>query len=272
MYELSRKIVLCLLCGVAGLLWTVQVTVAQEGAVAEEPLVRWSEQAMSLDHEKLFERLGADFERPLRQLVFEEIALQEAMFIEVSERPYGYYDPDARLVVVPLSNIYRAFDDLKARFPQQEGVQQSILSAALQFYLMSELIRGVVIDLELKIVGWDAERIDALVTVMLLESSVVDQPYLLDAAEEFLLIDRAAPSIQSQRFKTEFEADEYRLMQVLCVMKAYDSEETAAPVFDRRECTGQYEAALTYWADVLAAHLRENSRLKEWASQPEQDD
>lgn len=257
-----------ILAGLFILLGTVNVAIAQE----QKQLVRWSEQAMSLDHAKLFERLGSDFEQPLQQLLFKEIALEETIYIEVSERPYGYYDPDERVVVVPLSNIYRAFDDLKARFPQQEAVQQSILSAAIQFYFMSELVRGIAIDLELRIVGWDAERIDALVTVMLLESSVVDQPYLLDAAEEFLLIDRAAPSIQSQRFKTEFEADEYRLTQVLCVMKAYDSEETSAPVFERRDCTGQYEAAMSYWADILAGYLRENARLKKWGSQPERDD
>ncbi len=268
-YHLSKSLQ-CLLIGLFSLLLNAHVAAAQEQT--EEHLVRWTEQAMSLDHAKLYERLGSDFEQPLQQLVFEEIRLNEAIYIEVSERPYGYYDPDERVVVVPLSNIYRVFDDLKARFPQQEAVQQSILSAAVQFYLMSELVRGIAIDLELRIVGWDAERIDALVTVMLLESSVVDQPYLLDAAEEFLLIDRAAPSIQSQRFKTEFEADEYRLAQVLCVMKAYDSEETAAPVFERRRCAGQYEAAMSYWANILAELLRENARLKKWGSQPEQDD
>lgn len=246
------------------------------GAIAQEQsgekLVRWSEQAMSLDHAKLYERLSSDFEQPLQQLIFEEIALDQTIVIEVSEGPYGYYDPDERVVVVPLSNIYRAFDDVRARYPQQEAVQQSILSATLQFYFMSELVRSIAIELELRIVGWDAERIDALATVLLLESSVVDQPYLLDAAEEFLLIDRAAPSIQSQRFKTEFEADEYRLAQVLCVMRAYDSEETTAPVFDQRDCAGQYEAAMSYWADILAEHLRENARLKKWGSQPGRED
>lgn len=259
-----------MLMGFFGLLCNIHVAIAEEQA--QEQLVRWSEQAMSLDHAKLFERLGSDFEQPLQQVVFEEIALDAPIYIEVSERPYGYYDSDERVVVVPLSNIYRTFDDLKARFPQQEAVQQSILSAALQFYFMSELVRGIARELELRIVGWDAERIDALVTVLLLESSVVDQPYLLDAAEEFLLIDRAAPLIQSQRFKTEFEADEYRLTQVLCVMKAYDSVETAAPVFERRDCAGQYEAAMNYWADILAEHLRENARLKKWGSQPERED
>ena len=235
-------------------------------------IIRWSEAAKSLDHADLSRHFDAAFEQPLHAFLSGELVLANSLGVEVSERPYGYYDPDERTVVVPLSNIYRVNDDLKARFPQQEDVQRSILSAALQFYLLSELIRAIAIELELRISGWDAERIDALTTVLLLESSVVDQPYLLDAAEEFLLIDRAAPSIQSQKFKTEFEADEYRLSQILCVMKAYDSEEASAPAFDQGNCSGQYEAAMSYWANILAEHLRESAQLLKWASQPSRED
>lgn len=260
-FRLSKSV--CrVLCGCYAALFSLQTAFADDG------LLRWSDTAKELDHAALHARFTSDFEQPLKQFLSTEIVLEKPISIEVSERPYGFYESDERLVIVPLSNIYRVFDDLKARFPQQEDVQQSILSAALQFYFLSELIRAVAIDLELRISGWDAERIDALTTVLLLESSVVDQPYLLDAAEQFLLIDRAAPSVQTYRFKTEFEADEYRLGQVLCVMKAFDSEETSAPTLDQQQCSGQYEAAMSYWANVLAERLREGAQLKKWATLP----
>lgn len=235
-------------------------------------IIRWSEAAKSLDHAHMYKHFNEDLERPLLDFLSGQLVLENQVRIEVSERPYGYYDADDRTVVVPLSNIYRVHDDLKARFPQQEDVQRSILSAAIQFYLMSELIRAITVELELRISGWDAERIDALTTVLLLESSTVDQPYLLDAAEEFLLIDRAAPSIQSQKFKTEFEADEYRLSQILCVMKAYDAEDASAPAFDQGNCSGQYEAAMSYWANTLGEHLTEGAQLSNWAAQPDWED
>lgn len=263
--DLSRRAFLF----VSGLICSLYLS-AQETETGS--IIRWSEAAKSLDHSQMYKHFDADLERPLLDFLSGQLVLENHVRIEVSERPYGYYDSDDRTVVVPLSNIYRVHDDLKARFPQQEDVQHSILSAAIQFYLLSELIRAITVELELRISGWDAERIDALTTVLLLESSTVDQPYLLDAAEEFLLIDRAAPSIQSQKFKTEFEADEYRLSQILCVMKAYDAEDASAPAFDQGNCSGQYEATMAYWANTLGEHLREGAQLSNWAAQPNWED
>jgi len=135
---------------------------------------------------------------------------------------------------------------------------------------LSEFLRAVSKDLELRISGWEAERIDALVSILLLESELVSQPYILDAAEEFLLIDRLVASIDSQRFKTEFEADEYRLSQILCLMKAYDASKLDVRWDEPNGCSNYYRLTMNFWSKVLHEHLRDKAQLKQWGQSSQQ--
>lgn len=240
-------------------------------AVADDALVRWSEPAKQLDYASLEKSMPKDLEEPLLSFMAQElkpeVKTQLDLRIEISEKPFGYYDREEKRIFVPLANVYRIYDDLRAKYPEQEEVTDAILHTTLQFYLLSELIRAITEELELRISGWEAEKVDALATVLLLESLIVDQAYTLDAAEEYLLIDRASGSIQAAQFKTEFEADEYRLTQILCITEAYDSEQAAEPPSSDRVCKGQYEAAMSFWSQTFADNLKPGGRLQQWLDQ-----
>lgn len=263
MLRLARVFVLvlstCLLVGVAH---------ADASSSTAAEVVRWTDQARSLDYAELHLLKARSANDIVRQLMTDDIRLARPIVVEISERPSVFYDHESGVISVPLANLYRVHDDLKAKFPEQEDVRLDIYYAAFQFYVLSEFLRAVSMDLELRISGWEAERIDALVSVFLLESDVVSQPYILDAAEEFLLIDRVAASIDSQRFKTEFEADEYRLSQILCLMKAYDATSMDVRWDDDQGCSGYYRHTMEFWSKVLDDHLMESSRLKRWGQAP----
>lgn len=233
----------------------------------ENALISWSEPAYALDYSRLNERIFDDFSLPIESFVTKQLSLDEPIRIEVSARPYAYYEQSERRVYLPLSNLYRVNDDLQARFPHQPEVQNTIFNTTLQFYFLVELIRAISVEQSLRITGWEAERVDALATIILLNDERVGQDYLLDAAEEFLLIDRAVASIEAQRFKNEFAADEYRLSQVLCIMQAYDAQGIRV-ASSYGLCQGQYEAGMNFWSKALEPYLQDKSLLKRWLAQP----
>lgn len=229
-------------------------------------IVSWSDQALSLDYAGLQQILSSSAYSPIVQLLNDEIGLDEPLTIEISERPFEYFDNAENRLYLPLANFYRLYDDLRLKFPQQSDVQQAIFTTSIQYYLMSEGLEALIDKLELSMTGWQAERIDALVTLMLLKNARVEQAYALDAAEEYLLIDRASGSIQAVRFKTEFEADEYRLSKILCLIEAYDAQESMH--ITNNFCRGEYDRAITFWGDVLAEHLKQNAQLRSWLNLP----
>ena len=247
------------------------ILVVSNSAIAEDALVSWSDPAKKLDYASLEKSMPKDLVEPLSSFMEQElkpeIKSELGLRIEISEKPFGYYDREQKRIFVPLANVYRIYDDLRAKYPEQEEVTDAILHTTLQFYLLSELIRAITEELELTISGWEAEKVDALATVLLLDSLIVDQAYTLDAAEEYLLIDRASGSIQAAQFKTEFEADEYRLTQILCITEAYDSEQAAEPPSSDRVCKGQYEAAMSFWSQTFAENLKPGARLHQWLDQ-----
>jgi len=243
------------------------VGIMAEEVVQDNVVVVWSDQATSLDVTGIQKQLFPNMIVPLKNAMAKELMLKHTFTLEISEKPYRYYDSEKQTIFIPLADLYQVFGDLRAKYPQQFEVQSSLLNATLQFYFLSELLRALIVELELEVVGWEAEHIDALVTILLSESLLVEQHFALDAAEEYLLLDQSSRTVQAERFRTEFEADEYRLRKILCLLTTLDTEASTGSDDQDASCIGQFESEMSFWQNLLAEYLKDGGSLYTWSKE-----
>lgn len=230
--------------------------------------VQWSEQARDLDYLGLATTLHPAFMSEELDIVRIGLGLETLPDIVIASQPDMIFDPETQQILFPFSAFYRSFDGLHLRFPQQQSMRESIFATTAYFLLLSKMVEALASNLELEISGWPEERFDALVTIILLNSDAIEGTYLLDAAEEFLILDRTRAAFQGDRFKNEFEEDEYRLRQILCLISGYEAsvvlEDPALAsedVVTYTKCRELYEASQEYWLDLLKDRLKAETKL-----------
>ena len=182
-----------------------------------------------------------------------------------------FFDARENRVYLPYSLFLELHERLVERYPEQLLVRENIFSAAVEQLIWFQFARVLVSQYALPVSGLEAYALDDFVVLMLLNLS--DTPYLLDAAEEYLLVDHSSSLLQSDRFQNEIEFDKARYHMMVCTTVGKDylhSEEILKDLAwepERHErCQTLYWQKLKQWYASLAPYLKEDNQLLLWLS------
>lgn len=180
---------------------------------------------------------------------------------------------------IPFSFLYQLDQGLIAKYPQQEGIQEAIYSAAVEKYLWFELGRALVSQFDLGVSGQEVFALDNFSTLMLINLNHHDSDFILDATEAFLLIRQSIPYGGEEDYEAEVSLDEQRYRKAVCLIlgkdylarvnrteQAYHEllEELAWDQKKIEQCQKLYLEKLQTWLDALQPHLRQENRLTSW--------
>ncbi|WP_082872186.1 DUF4344 domain-containing metallopeptidase, partial [Oleiphilus sp. HI0117] len=180
---------------------------------------------------------------------------------------------------IPFSFLYQLDQGLIAKYPQQEGIQEAIYSAAVEKYLWFELGRALVSQFDLGVSGQEVFALDNFSTLMLINLNHHDSDFILEATEAFLLIRQSIPYGGEEDYEAEVSLDEQRYRKAVCLIlgkdylarvnrteQAYHEllEELAWDQKKIEQCQKLYLEKLQTWLDALQPHLRQENRLTSW--------
>lgn len=172
----------------------------------------------------------------------------------------------AALLAVPAPGVQA--DDLT---PEQikEG-QRFIVNNAL-FILFHESGHMLVSELELPVLGREEDAVDALSSVMLLESEDDElKAAMQDAADGWFLIDEAnGDALDDSDFLDTHGLDRQRAYSIVCMMAGADADYFKVfidsldfPAERREECVDEYAKTRDSWFGLLEAHEDDKKTTK----------
>ncbi|KZY97123.1 hypothetical protein A3743_21150, partial [Oleiphilus sp. HI0072] len=123
---------------------------------------------------------------------------------------------------IPFSFLYQLDQGLIAKYPQQEGIQEAIYSAAVEKYLWFELGRALVSQFDLGVSGQEVFALDNFSTLMLINLNHHDSDFILEATEAFLLIRQSIPYGREEDYEAEVSLDEQRYRKAVCLILGKD--------------------------------------------------
>jgi len=189
-------------------------------------------------------------------------------FIQGSEPLFG---ASQNQVFIPYTFLYQAFDYVRLKYPQQAMLSNKLFAFTVEKLLWSELGRVLINQYALSITGKEEISLDQFSTVMLLNLSELDSEYLLDATEDFLLIDDSSTLMSRISFQSETELDELRYRLVMCMVLGKDYEGHAELLEELTwdqdrllQCRNHYQEKMMAWYEALQPFLKPENNLKKW--------
>ena len=177
----------------------------------------------------------------------------------------------ALVVLAGLSAPASARDEVPAEFAglsdaQMEEVWEFVLGNAL-FVLMHEAGHMLISEFELPVLGREEDAVDALSTIIILESdNTVYDNALIDASDSWFLTGAAAGAAGADfDFWDEHSVEEQRAYAIVCMMIGHDAETFGVldavediPEERRESCVWEYQQTASSWFRLLEPHLRES--------------
>lgn len=183
----------------------------------------------------------------------------------------AFFDSSQNKVWVPYHFLRELYDGIAAKYPQQSEVTQKIFSAAVEQMLWFEFGRVLVSQYTLPIRGLEEYTLDNFSTLMLLNLSDLESEFILDAAEQYLVVDDAKSLLQDASFQNENEFDQHRYRRIICIVIGQDNENDvellAELAWDRErlaQCRKQYSSSLNDWYEALFPYLKPENKMQRW--------
>ncbi|MDX1451285.1 MAG: DUF4344 domain-containing metallopeptidase [Oleiphilaceae bacterium] len=242
-------------------------------AVARADSLNWHFQGLAPQHDVLFDvldeqKLFARMSETMRQ----HLRLTKPIHVVFYPGAETFFDPQRDELFIPLSVLRRMRFDLAQRFPEQNEVQSAVYLVSVEYMLWYQLGRVLIHQYDIPS-GVDAERsIDALATLVMLDSrQSLNHLYLLDAAEVLLL---NMPSFQlwgDLSGRTQEEQREARYRLAVCLVLGEDHSELTQPLEDLgwsgdalKRCQQRLQLSRRAWSGLLRTQLSEWSSWRHW--------
>lgn len=235
----------------------------------EAVTLSWSKPALERDYLGLQTSVVAAAADDLNSFISESLVLNRPLSFVVTGELEKYYAPEAREIHLPVSSVYQIVEGSQAKYPQQKDVQQEIISASLKHLLFSEFANALVQEFSIAIVGWDRERIDGFALLSQLNGVRSEHLFILDAAEEYLLVDRWRPVLDANQFTSEFAADEFRYRQMVCLVEGFEAHHSVVEPQGSDACIEKYLREMDFWVAALKDHLGPKSVIRSWSEAPD---
>lgn len=242
------------------------------GVRAESLSVRWDLEpdAYQQDIRTILESSGVPDR--IESFVTQSIQLSVPVEIVIYSGNVRYFDSRQNASFIPVTTLRQILSSVKSRYAR-ERVQKKIYSAAVEQMFWFELGRILVSQFALPIRGEEAYALDSFATLMLL--NLYDNQYLLDAAEEYLVVDDASHSLQEGSSQSEMEFDRSRYQLILCTVLGKDyvpyEETLEALAWEEarlQQCEARYRAQIYSWYEALEPYLKPDSSIKRWLPRP----
>jgi len=174
-------------------------------------------------------------------------------------------------VFIPYTFLHQVYEDVRFKYPQQPALSDKLFAFTIEKLIWSELGRVLISQYALPITGKEEISLDQFSTVMLLNLSELDSEYLLDATEEFLLIDDSSTLMSRISFQSETELDELRYRLVLCMVLGKDHEDHVELLdevtWDQDRllhCREHYQEKMMAWYLALQPFLKPENNVQKW--------
>ena len=207
----------------------------------------------------------------LQTFVELNLRLKKTVTFSLNSGPGRFFDGKQNKVTIPYAFLHETYDDLAAKYQHQPEVARRIFASTIEQMLWFELGRSLISQYALPILGREEYTLDTFATLMLLNLSDEDSDYLLDAAEEFLLIDKAVPLLNNSSMQNEMAFDENRYRNIVCMVLGKDNEpyprlleKLAWDQAHLNQCSDFYRNKLNAWHQALAPFLKTNNQLRRW--------
>jgi Putative metallopeptidase len=239
-----------------------------QSAAAGEVKIDWS--AISLaESERIRAVLNeGQVEQRLAEFSEKSFVLKKEIVIAVYHGAELFLDVSSGVTYLPLQMLRQLEASIEGRYARQL-VRHKIFSAAVEQLLWVQLGKALVSQFSLPIQGEPSYALDGFATVMLL--NLYDSPYLLDATEEYLLVDLSDDALVSGRFQSELEFDKSRYQLIVCTVvgKDFDRFQNNFPELawtsDRRaQCEQRYQTQILEWYQALLPYLKPSNRIRYW--------
>lgn len=229
----------------------------------EESSVRSHELIKLLKERDVFEKL--------KLFSANNLILKKDVTFVLYEGDGPFFDALQNEVLIPYSFLHELYDGVVNKYPQQPEINRKIFSAAVEQMLWFEFGRVLVSQYTLPIRGLEEYTLDNFSTLMLLNLSDLESEFILDAAEQYLVVDDAKSLLQGSSFQNENEFDQHRYRKIVCTVLglndqnnvdllaelAWDSEHLAL-------CRKQYLSNLNDWYEVLFPYLKPDNKMQRW--------
>ncbi|MBO6903227.1 MAG: hypothetical protein JJ864_17960 [Rhizobiaceae bacterium] len=149
---------------------------------------------------------------------------------------------------------------------QAEEVWEFVFGNAL-FVLMHEAGHMLISEFDLPVLGREEDAVDALSTIVILESDdTVYDNALIDASDSWFLTGAAAAAAGDDFvFWDEHSVEEQRAYAIVCLMLGHDAETFGGldavedmPEERRERCVWEYQQTASSWFRLLEPYLRES--------------
>ena len=182
-----------------------------------------------------------------------------------------FFGASQNQILIPSTFLYQVYDDVRVKYPQQTELSDRLFAYTVEKLFWLELGRVLINQYALSIIGKEEISLDQFSTVMLLNLSEMGSEYLLDATEEFLLIDDSSSLMSRISFQSEEELDELRYRLVMCLVlgKDYDDhvellDELTWDQDRLLNCRDHYQEKMLAWYEALQPFLKPENKLKKW--------
>lgn len=174
-------------------------------------------------------------------------------------------------VFISYTFLHKIYEDLRLKYPQQPVLSDKLFAFTIEKLIWSEFGRVLINQYALSIRGKEVFSLDQFSTVMLLNLNEQDSEYLLDAIEEFLLVDDSSTLLSRISFESETELDEQRYRLVMCMVLGKDHEHHLELLDELTwdqgrllHCRDHYQEKLMAWYEALLPFLKPTNSLKNW--------
>ncbi len=181
------------------------------------------------------------------------------------------FNATSRELTVSWHTLHKAYLEILDKHPLQIDVQQTIILKMTEFLIWRETGRFLLSSEGLTISGDETPVLDQFALVALLNQKHLDNTYLLDAVEAYLLATHAMPLLKNDHFRVESEYDEYRYRQMVCLTLGADYEGLESVISDmawdlpqQEQCQQAYQSALVRWKAALAPLLKKGNQIQSW--------
>jgi len=211
---------------------------------------------------------ASQLETTINQFVNRSLKLNASIVVRFYEGDEQFFDARENQIYIPASLLSQLYNRVIQRY-EGEFVQQSIFTASLEQLLWYELGRALVFQYALPITGNEAYALDAFASVMML--NLRDNPFILDAAEEFLLVERSNQWTQDGAQQSEAEFDRARYQLIVCMTLGKDRrnyerylEALSWTPEHLQQCEQRYRDQVKAWYGALTPHLHVDNPMRFW--------
>ena len=209
--------------------------------------------------------------KKLQDFSDKNLQLKSAVNYTLHQGSEPFFGASQNRIFIPYSFLHKIYGDLQFKYPQQPALSDKLFAFTVEKLLWLEFGRVLISQYSLAVSGREEFTLDNFSTLMLLNISDLDSEYLLDATEEFLLMDDASSLMSKLSFQSESELDELRYRLVVCMVLGKDNEnhiklleELAWDKERLMHCREHYREKMTTWYEALLPYLKEENNLKQW--------